>query len=1589
MNMLASGFENFINGIFANWQMLLFVVAAVLLLLTIAFRKFKTATLILVLVAAGIGVALLIDLIVEATKWSLPDLVAFLVKWVPTVLFTVTVLLATLIGLKRGLRKSLILLAHEVAIAAVCIILYAVLVKLPQVDGFVLKLVDFFMGGDGSLASALGVKADCGGIKEVFVEWLPTVINGDFSIMLGESKAYIYTLADLIYRVAFALVLYIVFLILDFIMYIIYLCCYSERKYKAKIQQKYVENKVDRRYSKHHTGGGVVGFVRGVAIGLLSLSFLGTALYIVAGRGDGKMKDFDFGNDNVNEYYTVYRSIESYGTYGIFKVLNSISSTEDVPYYLFAADLVFSGELDDEEFGVSGNVVFREELSAYTDFARDTMELLLKYGGDEIKPLIKGEATKNAFDTVLGVMTKEEFRAEFNDLVSEFDEKTYIINFAMSFVNSAVANLDDMSFAQSVSEENKELLKILFTKGYLSDTIPDERMMKEIFGGTGIEIIQPYVNVSKLVNKKDIQIIFNLVLDVLGQKTATTNDVLNTVADVLPQIKKISLLNENRAEELDPVLGRLYTYAANRFLTEEGSEGVYYTDIYGENIEWVGEINALLDVADASVNLYRNVAAGKAPLDAVISIFDKDNPDYAQNIAYYDEVTNSVLSSRLLGKTLATSKMYTLIENALGGLFDGIYIPRDLVYETTYDDNGGLVKAGEMYNVLNGLGALGKNSDLLPMLADFNKDEDTEAFLKALSDTVKTEDENGNTLADYLVQSKLLRSVISAAIINYGEDYAYVPAAAREKDGDGTPVKFIKAEELSALFDNLSDIVDFILPVLQDGNADMKTAIADFVEKPVFETLLNGSTIFEGTVALHLVNALKDDTTVIIPQSLKDNLDGWVTSGGRKGELKNLLSALDAAEIKVADIVNGEFDGDGILDKFTSEEFTDEDLQTCLNSGVLHYTVSKFLTDGGNDFGSFTLIVPEAARQKLEGDSLPSVVRKSEIKNVLKVVKAFDLSSSPDVSAVLCKLVEKENKQLLSESYILSASVVCSIVDNPDVGANLDLPVKYSEAATKESLNKFNSSNPWKAEIIRLIDALDEILGISSSEGNFVFGENTLADSLTEFLKNMNGRTTVIENGTVSRLTVCYASEVVRGSITAKLDELLEGNIDENILYGAKSGGYYTQKELESLSNVLNIFGIDTENLDATSLTDKIKTEILSLNDAPPAGYKGETKLDVVYPSVIFSGVMSKALDDVLLHSEDEDGNLVQMIDENVLYVIKAGYQRYSQQTVAGLINSVNALGIDNFDDLNNLDVNEAIANIEDIDVVTSSIIMRGVFTKQIRENNTLGVDHPLAYEEDIKVVRADEIKSIVNLVDGINEVENTYFDTVSLTKIRENLFNADRSVKSYLILSAVSDSIKKDNSNLIVDRGLIDKYGCVESGEVWALCDAFIAMFGADASVSSLGTGGFAYPTVEQQTAVVNSRIARAKITEQIIKQNAGKIYVSERNLNVICDLKGDMRGVISAEEMSAVFRVIDESGLEKSFTVPPINEQALKSYDDSLIDVMIESDILVYKICDCLMVDETVGTPDSAYEISSLEKVTKYVIDGQQAKDLINRLR
>ena len=1617
MNMLASGFANFINGIFANWQMLLFVIAAVLFVMTILFRKFKLAFIILFVIALAVSGILIVDLIVEAMKWDTLKLITFLVKWVPTVLFAFTVVFATLFGALWGLRKSLIFLLHAVVTGALCIILYVVLINVKEVDGFLLKVVDFFMGGEGSLCHTLGVNAECAGLKDVFVEWLPTIIpDSTIGTMLGDSRAYVYTLADLICHVAFMVVLYVLYIILNIILYIIYHCFYSERKYKEKITQKYLDNKVDRRYSRHTLGGSVVGLVRGVTTGLIALSFLGTGLFVAAGRGEGTLKDYDFGNEQVNEIYSYYQAVEKYGTFGIFKLLNAVSSPEKTPYYLFVADLVLSGELDDEEFGIKEHIVFREELNSYTGFARNALSLLMEYGGDKIGPLLSGEDSTSALNTVLEVMQDDNFRAKFNELLTEFDTQTYVINLALSFVNSAIAHIDDMSFASGISQDNRELLKILFTKGYYSDVIPDEREHNQTLSADS-EYNLPYINISRLVSKRDVQIIFNTVLDVLSEKLETVDDTIKLVGKILPQVEKISLLNQNRAEELDPVLGRLYTYAANRYLTSEGSEGVTYKSIYDENIEWIGEINNLINVAESAFTLYDNIYSSSAkPMDMVISVFDKENENYEANIKSFNNICTVLEKSKILGNVLTTSYLYNLIKTSLESMFNGIYIPKHIVYSNTYNAEGKLISTGEMYNVFNGVRIMGENSDLMNQLKKFSEGTlEVKDFLPALRDAVATRDSHNVTLATYMVKSQLIRSIVSAALINQCANYVYVPMVARERDENGEIVNFITQRELLILFDFFDELVSFITPVIA-GDDDITANIGDFVDSSVFDNIVNNSTIFEGTVGKLLAENLADNEYVVIPRALSQDYEGWVTINGKKGELKHLVAAFKTLGIDVATAL--ELNGDSVVEKLLS--LVEESLDVTLQSKVLHYTVSKFMTQNSLDFGAFTLIVPTSAQQLIYDDVLESLVKKNELKDLLKIVKDFDINGDTQLSDVLVKVVR--NKQVIQDSYLLSASIVYALASDGDTADMLNLTDKFTSSATLEKAKKYNSSNPWMKELPRLIDALDEILGISTKD-SFTFDDDTLTDSMSELLKTMTEKSKVDREET--RLRICYASEIFANNITVRLDEILDGTVDEKLLVQAKSGGVYTYRELETLSESLRLFDIDVMNMNGDELTDKIKQELLTLNHSPDdshfAGYN--SKLDIIYPSIIISGMMSKKLDDVLLDTAAEVPD--PLIDSQILSQIKGYKSLYSQQEFIYIIDAIECLGIEDFDELNELGFDDVKKNKDNVDQICLSEVMRGVFTKQIEATDWF-TEHPLAYDENIKLLKGIEIRSLVNLVTKIDEeksedgeensdgtdIEDMYFEDVKLSFIKKNAFDANGEVTSYLIVIAVSN-VMRDTSELIIDRALIDEYECIKPGEILLSINAFIALQGDDVSIGKWTNGAdeedgkFKYPDESKRAGALESVIVRTKITEQLVdmNKNSSDYYVGRDNVNkFIVDRKPDEVGyTIGKEELIALFKAMDALNKDNqvegnNFVIPVFDAVKLYEYnerykqgDTDFIQLIYNSDILRYKMCaQILEKDIPISglTEEEAYDLNGFTDATMNSASLQDIRWAINQL-
>lgn len=1250
MNNLVSALCGTVNFM-PPWIMLIVFGAIILLIvLIIALKgvKRKFFRVLIYILAGLIPTAYLVYLIVQEVliltsggTEAILQLINFVISWGPTILLGIFVLIGLLRGMRRGLRKSLILALQAACAGAVCIAFFFTMVYVKDVDAGYLKFINSVMGGDGALQRMLGVPESCSTFKEVLAEYIPVLLGGDagLGVLLKDNTAYLYTLVDLAYRVNFGIYAFFLFFSIDFILYIVYVFCYSEHKYKRIQKFKFINGKTDRDYKKHWLGGGVVGLVRGVATGLLCLSFVGSVFFIAAGgKGEGTLdEDYDFGDDEVNFYYQIYRSIESYGSQGIFKILNAMSDANDTPYYLFAADLMLSGELNDEELGISENIKFREELGAFTGFARDTLELLMKYGSDELNGIVSGEATENTFDTIVQVMTKPGFKEEFDSLIDAFDAQTYIINFSMSLVNSIVSNIDVLGNA--IGEGERELIKLIFRKGFLSENIPDELALMEATGKTEAEgdDIRPYLTVNHLLTKKDVKLVLNLVLSVLAEEE--TGDTIQLVKRVTNELSRLSILSSERKAEFNPVLGRMYCLFENLYLTADGEKGVTYSEIVQDNIDWIDEINKLLDASSDVLVLYNNLSGGegegeegeageeKSALDIVKSIFDNEETSTA-----YDRICKLITESRVLGRAFSTNFVYKTITEALKGVSENIYIPENLNFGNTYDENGDVVSYGETYHLLYGVKLLfsDDNSSVLETLLNMGEGTSMDEVLQSISEVVRTEEGELTPLARCLIDSVILRSVISINLIEVGGDTLYVPKAALE-EVDGVRVNMITTHELEGLMANMDKLVAFVDPFCNDG--DLAKTIDDFLLKDGdFYNLVQDNRIFEGTVARLLLDQLTD-TGISVPKDLDgfENIDGWISVGGKKGELLNLLDALRDSEFSIAEVLLSGVSPETVLNKIA--EMNEDRLNAFLSSRVLHYTVSGFILGGETVSDGLILVVPVNSLEKLNDGSNDSVIAKSEIIALFNGISYLGLGSGEgesglDMATLLTKIVQ--NKSILETSNIIPASIVATLVNNGDIANDtLAIPKPFIDMGTVAELKRYDSNNPWRSELPALLDAIDELFGLSGDgEGEeFSFDSAAISNKISGLLASLNEESAVDPEST--KLDVLYASEIFCNKMTVEIDEAFKDKVDATVIdYAKLNNGYYKKDELYHITNAVKALGISGMG-DLTSF--ESYQEVLTTDN-----------LNVVYKSIIAEGIISKVVGDLIA---EQDADNIILID--------------------------------------------------------------------------------------------------------------------------------------------------------------------------------------------------------------------------------------------------------------------------------------------------------------------------------------------------------
>ena len=920
------------------------------------------------------------------------------ILWVPTLLFVLMVLMAIIMGVVRGFRKSLILFIQAIVAFVIVLIAYLIIVNNKSTDTWVVSMLKNF-GLD--LNNAFGVSSEYKSLTEILAH---AIINNMakndtgklIELVITDNMNYIYTLVNFIYHIIFAIVGFIVFFILDFIFYIIYLIFYQERRHKKKV----IEKKGINDYKSHRILGLVTGAVRGLVVGLVFLSFLGSVLYVVAGgTGENKYKDTTLGSDKTSQtFYSIYTTTGSYGSTGIYKVLNSLKDSNGVPYYLAISNIVFSGKLEDENFGINQDVHFTEEFGDYIGLIRETFDLILEINPDiynNISFSSNGGSTNIGFDqqALIDVFKTEEFKQGFDKIVEGFNENIYFLNFGLSMVDSVVQNVDELvkkdDSSQGINEDVAEIIKVLFKDGYKSPYIP---------GDTNSEANKQVIKLNQLLTKKDIANIIKAAFSLLStHKEATMTELIKVYSDSLvPVIENLSILQDERKEEINPVLVRLFTAIDNMSLKKRNPE-TYDTlekvqKSANEGVEWSKEIRNIVGTADNLVTLISNVGSkitdsnsftADLIVEAAFDIFNPADPNYEENSTQYNEIENVLKKSKVLGKLLGLSISEDFIKNLIKSNYENAYIPTNINYVDVYNGDV-LVEKGETSALLDSIRAIFSNQNNKTAILNILKAEDTYALVTSIIDlcrSLNTPDSTSNKPIDYLLSSKILSATLSSVILgkkDFSSDFTiYIPDSSYEYQDD-LRLELIKTTELKGLISLIPDTLDLLKDFLNPDSEDYQKfdKVIDKFTDDVID-MIGDNNILEGTISDFIRRKVESSNSFDLPNKLLTT-DDWVSLN----ELPNALRGIKAIGGSFTDILAGNAD--------FVKTLNNDKIDRIYNSELLKSVISRMLN---NVFKDKNIIDNEVLNVIITEDELHDTVADiDEIKALVNGLNEIDLS---------------------------------------------------------------------------------------------------------------------------------------------------------------------------------------------------------------------------------------------------------------------------------------------------------------------------------------------------------------------------------------------------------------------------------------------------------------------------------------------------------------------------------------------------------------------------------------------------------------------
>lgn len=1176
------------------------------------------------------------------------------IVYIPTIIFVIVLVLWFIRGLMKGFRKSfvqLILMVVSLALAAIVFVVltnnrgsvvYNVLGN--QIDSMLgVSMPDDFnhiFGGNMTSENVTLLDSLTTYLFKLVVEH----VNGIENVPI-EAFDTVRVMAEMVFRLGMFLVAYVSYFVFKFILWIIYLIFFKEKKYKKK---KLSHN---QKYHKHRLLGGVVGLVRGFLIGSVSVSVLGILIFLItAGR---PRQESSFKDTYISGIYDIDGLIREFGDTGILKIFNNIT-IDDRPFYLFFANAVLQGKSEE-----TGEVYYTlDEFTSFSGLAQDLLDVFNTYGGDTItKDYLNG--SKDVLDLIDDLFNSEAkaeydgkeqtFKEAMVSVVDKYEGSVMLTNLLKSFVATVVSNAEPLARAYGLPVEYANLL----TTAFDSTADPEYYISPyDLINGSDVkELIKGILN-----SASELLAAYKYTGDTSVPANTRSLGLLNHVLGALDPLyhsigKSLSIYTDNpedtivngekvvshKQTKVNKVIDRLVGASIDLVADKTGNDlSNPYED---KDINWLDNFDTLFnttsDLLTLTTMLETEVENNDGNYVKGVNVIFADGYEEKEEFdTAYDKLSNNIASFDVATTLLDSDLMYTLVYDKMlnsvvssvnGTETSTLSMPRDITWEDSVDTDGN-ERQGEFKTLFNTVRVLVRNGIL-----DSQENGISVSNLNNLNDMLSVfleddiEDLGNESVIEYTLNSKVIYYTMSLILsnVNTKDIRVLVPEQDFETHENGT--RLIQKKQIVALVNSASTLVSTLISkditsldeITSGSNLD---TLIDVLSEDEVKEAMSGSDILVSTASsLITTNLTSGDTAeyLVIPSYLQYTYDEshnqeamsrWIDTTDSEGnevegEFSKLLNVLSLKDEKTGDKI---LDIDKLTNNDNSYYVSLLNISECnfnklVASDIVHYSFTKILTSiPGQD--TFKIIIPYASYDK-ENYKDDNVIGTTELYNTLHaasfIVKVNE--ETGDLDYDLNNTIDHESDIL--DSKIIQASLINTIYnisDAVDEDSLISLPTIYKNLNYNENDKDyiFNASD-WNSilwvkncevhHILKAVDALeldldtlvDGDIDVDALEKKIFILNDTVCDD-----ENSNTVIGVIEQSRVIALTMTNA--VLNNNELMGVLEVPEGKATET-----KEGDTYIKDfEWSSLVDALETglgLSADSEGTLADQLGDVTK----------------------------------------------------------------------------------------------------------------------------------------------------------------------------------------------------------------------------------------------------------------------------------------------------------------------------------------------------------------------------------------------------------------